>query len=667
MSQGHGLVDVGRTSRTAAVADGALRKQVSHTHNDLCGPSEPGGSVTSGLSGPAQFAEAGLRPQADRTALLLAYWSDPARGAGDTGRDSPGRELPYLDAIQRSFGRHDVGAICAHQDDHAAAVTAEVGAPALATGNHVAFAGAPSLHQAAHEAAHIVQQRRGVDLCDGGMGPVGNDYEQQANQVADLVVRGESCEALLGEPTSPRGPAQRSPVQRYEAGEHTKTGTTQEHHKKAYAPLHYTVLLNDTLAGIADKFQLSVAELRDANREKLKKWPAQHGGKRLIEGFAVGEDVAIPQKLNELSRAAIQHPSIPLTVNGVVLDYGTVIAMGGDLFASPEQLASTSPDELREIAALIEEEKKTGKAVSTERWQEATSRRYGELAAKNEAHYAPSNPDLLAVSGKSTGDHKQSWEDNHHKALAAARAGDKDKALLINAFGDHFLTDAFAAGHLFNKRDLMEKFNAQLPTTGRAEQRQFTDTSKAFFDRIAQMAFTGKVATAFSQYETTERYFGIRPNIDSVWMFSRLLQAIHLEQPDLLESAIVKGTHDKLNELPGDLPVHNALGDTWSLSGANTLNAETLAVARRAVAQSQQNLFAAFRADHEPDYPTLFKHVWDFTPQPTEESRKKITNQLNSGSDVNNSELQLALAALIAKEYSPIIDDLVARKKLRIA
>lgn len=150
-------------------------------------------------------------------------------------------------------------------------------------------------------------------------------------------------------------------------------------------------------------------------------------------------------------------------------------------------------------------------------------------------------------------------------------------------------------------------------------------------------------------------------------MFSRLLQAIHLEQPDLLEGAIVKGTHDKLNELPGDLPVHNALGDTWSLSGANTLNAETLAVARRAVAQSQQNLFAAFRADHEPDYPTLFKHVWDFTPQPTEESRKTITNQLNSGSDVNNSELQLALAALIAKEYSPIIDELVARKKLRIA
>lgn len=33
------------------------------------------------------------------------------------------------------------------------------GAEAFATGNHVAFASSPSLHTAAHEAAHVVQQR----------------------------------------------------------------------------------------------------------------------------------------------------------------------------------------------------------------------------------------------------------------------------------------------------------------------------------------------------------------------------------------------------------------------------------------------------------------------------------------------------------------------------
>jgi hypothetical protein len=72
-----------------------------------------------------------------------------------------------------------------------------MGAEAFATGNHVAFAGTPSLHTAAHEAAHVVQQRGGVQL-KGGVGQVGDQYERHADAVADLVVRGESAEGLLG-------------------------------------------------------------------------------------------------------------------------------------------------------------------------------------------------------------------------------------------------------------------------------------------------------------------------------------------------------------------------------------------------------------------------------------------------------------------------------------
>ena len=62
----------------------------------------------------------------------------------------------------------------------------------------MAFSGTPSLHTAAHEAAHVVQQARGVQL-DGGVGQVGDRYEANADAVADLVVRGESAEALLDE------------------------------------------------------------------------------------------------------------------------------------------------------------------------------------------------------------------------------------------------------------------------------------------------------------------------------------------------------------------------------------------------------------------------------------------------------------------------------------
>jgi hypothetical protein len=69
-------------------------------------------------------------------------------------------------------------------------------AHAFAARDHVAFAGAPDLHTAAHEAAHIVQQRGGVPLKDG-VGEVGDPYERHADAVADAVVAGRSAELLL--------------------------------------------------------------------------------------------------------------------------------------------------------------------------------------------------------------------------------------------------------------------------------------------------------------------------------------------------------------------------------------------------------------------------------------------------------------------------------------
>lgn len=659
--------------------------------------------MESGQSGSAETDRSCLKPQIDKAALVMEHWAEPSSGSSVEGGDQagtnhrsdnhsavsqshtssllghsaplamaqdgvagPGLPLPFLDRIQRSFGRHDVSTVHAHLDDRAAAGANALGASAFATGNHVAFAGSPSLHMAAHEAAHVIHQRQGVES-SGGVGPVGDDYEQHANQVADAVVKGESCESLLGEVSQADDGRHSGVIQRYEAGEHAKTGDTQEQLKKAYAPLQYTVIKDDTLSSIADKFKISVAELKEANPDKLKKWPAKSGGKKMVEGFQADAQVTIPRKLNEMERDATKDSSIKITVNGAILDYGAVIAMGGDLFGTPEELSNTPADQLLLIAALIDEEKKTGMPVSTERWQVATKGRFLGLAAKNDAHFAPSNPDFVAASGRSTGDHKKSWEDHHRNALGAAQAGHKDQALLINAFGDHFLTDAFSAGHLFNKRDVMERFNSQLPTTGKGEDRDFTKDSKRFFDDVATRAFVGDVVREFSKYETVDRHYGFHPNINSASRFSQLLQAIHLEEPELLESAVAKGVHDKLNTHPGGLPVENALGDKWSLSGDNTLNTETLAVARRAVAQSQQNVLAAFHAQREPDYPTLFKRVWDFTPHPTAESRTEIATTCVSGSDVNNSQLRTTIVQLLKTNYMTIINELVKRKKLKVA
>ncbi len=118
--------------------------------------------------------------------------------AAQLGTSGSSQQLPHLDIIQSLFGRHDVTGIEAHIGGPAEVATRKMGASAYASNNSVAFASMPDLHTAAHEAAHVVQQRGGVQL-KGGVGQVGDSYEQHADAVADRVVRGESVEGLLSE------------------------------------------------------------------------------------------------------------------------------------------------------------------------------------------------------------------------------------------------------------------------------------------------------------------------------------------------------------------------------------------------------------------------------------------------------------------------------------
>jgi len=124
-----------------------------------------------------------------------------------------GGALPHAEQIQSSFGSFDVGGVQAHVGGPARRACADLGAEAFASGDRVAFAETPSLHTAAHEAAHVVQQRAGVSL-SGGLGRAGDAYEQQADAVADAVVQGRSSEGLL---RAGGGGGGQPAVQRHEA------------------------------------------------------------------------------------------------------------------------------------------------------------------------------------------------------------------------------------------------------------------------------------------------------------------------------------------------------------------------------------------------------------------------------------------------------------------
>ena len=130
------------------------------------------------------------------------------------GIATPASTLPHLDAIQRSFGRHDVAEVKAHVGELAAASAEAAHAEAYTVGDHVVLGERASLHTTAHEAAHVVQQRSGVQL-QRGVGQSGDAYERHADAVADRVVAGESAESLLDRYASePAAGGVHAPVQR---------------------------------------------------------------------------------------------------------------------------------------------------------------------------------------------------------------------------------------------------------------------------------------------------------------------------------------------------------------------------------------------------------------------------------------------------------------------
>lgn len=175
------------------------RKQRTHAHTSTEEVTAPattsGGDLTRSpaWAGGAQTqmeAEGGGQP---------AHSSSQVRAAAARGTSDSGGVLPHADRVQQAFGRHDISSVTAHQGRLAIDACNDMGASAYAQGEHVVFGhDAPSLHMAAHEAAHVIQQRGGITL-PGGVGQAGDAYEQHADAVADAVVAGQSAEPLLNQ------------------------------------------------------------------------------------------------------------------------------------------------------------------------------------------------------------------------------------------------------------------------------------------------------------------------------------------------------------------------------------------------------------------------------------------------------------------------------------
>lgn len=123
------------------------------------------------------------------------------------------------------------------------------------------------------------------------------------------------------------------------------------------------------------------------------------------------------------------------------LSYGEIVALSGDFYRTFEELSNAPLKEMVKLSAFTHRDD----ASSTEQ-EIATGGRYLDLASHNETHFSRSD------AGKNNMD---VWRSMHTSAIMAAMQNKAEQAFAMNAAADHYLTDAFASGHMIMPRSQM--------------------------------------------------------------------------------------------------------------------------------------------------------------------------------------------------------------------
>jgi hypothetical protein len=362
-------------------------------------------------------------------------------------------------------------------------------------------------------------------------------------------------------------------------------------------------------------------------------------------------------------------------VNGVEMSQGEVNAMG-DFFGSPNAMQSASPEELTALRDLVRRDRdaRTGKPgavpVSTEEWEIATHGRYLKLAAENRAHFAPpaGSPGLVGEN------HKARWYELHRQALFQAWFDGRfnghkvsNGARTVNAFGAHFLTDAFSAGHLINK-PMVTQFAREhwdkAATTGLLfKENKFTQGVAAAVvnNSVAGPKLKARQLKILDWGEITVTRFS-----EFLWQFAK-------QDPDKFFNGFARIVHDHLDDaMKGPntgVEVTNERGDgPWRLSGDATLalSADTLRIANEAAHLAETNLATAANATSEPDYTALSAQVWALTPRPTQAGAKMVADAVTHIADAADPDSVAAFSALAISEIDAGIKELTDAGYMRV-
>lgn len=400
--------------------------------------------------------------------------------------------------------------------------------------------------------------------------------------------------------------------------------------------------------------------------------------------FDTGEHALLGEYINGVSTSPIStvealQPTKTYNINGVLFTYGQIITMA-DFFDNYNSMINANPAQLTALKNLIIQSENLYKnsilgigirpaPVSDSQWR-AASPQYIDLALKNNSHFAPAHS---GASVRINENNKLFWENYHNQAIQKARAGtsskDLDIAYPINAFGDHFLTDAFSAGHLFNKEVIMQRFLSNCFSGN-----SLNSAADSMLEKVADGALRisavkaelGRWETKGADWEWIAPGNGFDLDTQTPKIFYRVLKGILQDAAGRIDIAnlAAKAVHDFLNGYPGGVPVKNNKGDSWNLSGDGTLNRKNIEVIQLAVKQSVENLSDS--VGNSIPVSTFFKKIWDFVPNIDFANTKAIVeNAINNLTNPSSSDLITKAISLIKDQLPILIDKLEKKGKIQ--
>ena len=207
----------------------------------------------------------------------------------------------------------------------------------------------------------------------------------------------------------------------------------------------------ETRGPTGDPLRLFVAEL-ERNRA------APHYQQKR---FASGEHVwlgnaGLQRACERRGEVAGRHNRVARRSEDVVLSYGEIVALSGDFYASPEDLFDERPalvpwlwedNDLSDLQAAFAAELKWIRGARGLEYPDKNlaywwnAKHYIELALANDVHFGWHN--VVAYCR-----HHATALEQARRARETGDPVDWRRARYTNGFADHFLTDAFAAGHI---------------------------------------------------------------------------------------------------------------------------------------------------------------------------------------------------------------------------